>query len=147
MRTFIYSSNLFWETSSCPSFALVLFFLSFFGPSLVFDMCVCGCLRKVVKEAGYPHTTIWRPGLLGRGEKARGVEKMARLLVTPVRWIQWGPITVRPISLFTTPSRYTVKFKYAQFTSTVRGPLIVRSYAVGSRLHHGETRAVCHMNA
>ena len=36
-------------------------------------------------SAGYPHTSIWRPGLLGRGVKARGVEKMARFLVTPVR--------------------------------------------------------------
>lgn len=46
---------------------------------------VCVMLTKVVKEAGFPHTSIWRPGLLGRGDKARGVEKMARFLVTPVR--------------------------------------------------------------
>ncbi|CAM9895645.1 unnamed protein product [Laminaria digitata] len=43
---------------------------------------IIGC--KVVTSAGYPHTSIWRPGLLGRGVKARGVEKMARFLVTPM---------------------------------------------------------------
>lgn len=37
-----------------------------------------------MKEAGFPHTSIWRPGLLGRGDKARGVEKMARLLIRPM---------------------------------------------------------------
>lgn len=40
--------------------------------------------EQVVTSAGYPHTSIWRPGLLGRGVKARGVEKMARFLVTPM---------------------------------------------------------------
>ncbi|CAN0453034.1 unnamed protein product, partial [Hapterophycus canaliculatus] len=39
--------------------------------------------QKVVRSAGFPHTSIWRPGLLGRGDKARGMEKMARFLVTP----------------------------------------------------------------
>lgn len=41
--------------------------------------------NKVVRSAGFPQTSIWRPGLLGRGSKARTVEKIARFLVTPVR--------------------------------------------------------------
>ncbi|CAM9373987.1 unnamed protein product [Scytosiphon promiscuus] len=40
--------------------------------------------EQVVRSAGFPHTSIWRPGLLGRGDKARGVEKMARFLITPM---------------------------------------------------------------
>eukprot|EP00903_Cladosiphon_okamuranus_P010209 g9668.t1 len=45
---------------------------------------VKGRCEQVIRSAGYPHTSIWRPGLLGRGDKARGVEKMARFLVTPM---------------------------------------------------------------
>ncbi|CAB1117572.1 unnamed protein product [Ectocarpus sp. CCAP 1310/34] len=45
---------------------------------------VKGQCEQLVRSAGYPHTSIWRPGLLGRGSKARGVEKMARFLVTPM---------------------------------------------------------------
>ncbi|CBJ28509.1 conserved unknown protein [Ectocarpus siliculosus] len=44
---------------------------------------VKGQCEKLVRSAGYPHTSIWRPGLLGRGSKAKGVEKVARFLVTP----------------------------------------------------------------
>ncbi|CAM9823385.1 unnamed protein product [Ectocarpus sp. 4 AP-2014] len=45
---------------------------------------VKGQCEQLVRSAGYPHTSVWRPGLLGRGSKARGVEKMARFLVTPM---------------------------------------------------------------
>lgn len=71
---------------------------------------------QVVTTAGFPHTSIWRPGLLGRGQKARGVEKVARFLITPVRHLSK---IFRPGS-HRIASRLKMKFDACWFTHRSR---------------------------
>ncbi|CAM9823399.1 unnamed protein product [Pylaiella littoralis] len=87
---------------------------------------VKGQCEKVVQSAGYPHTSIWRPGLLGRGDKARVVEKMFRLLVTemPVETLARAMVAEAESKLGAPPSEEATLFtnkeirKIAQLHST-----------------------------
>jgi hypothetical protein len=40
--------------------------------------------ENTVKELRFPHTSIWQPGLLGRGDKARFNERMFGWLTRPI---------------------------------------------------------------